>query len=95
MPMHAGRTYLALDDILPPLAEDALDDIVEESDNVCEKSCPTTRCYRTRKTGFQKFEPKLHNGIIRKWRYLEVIEYHALGLSAGYEQSLVANEDMA
>jgi hypothetical protein len=47
------------------------------------------------KTGFQKFEQKIHRRIIRQQRYLEVIRNHALGLFADYKQSVVADEDVA
>jgi len=95
MPMRGGRSYLPLDDILPPLAEDMIDDIGEESDNDGETRRPYPRNFPTTKTGSQKFERKLHKRIIRQQRYLDVIRNRALGLFADYEQSVVADEDVA
>jgi len=46
-------------------------------------------------TGFQKFERKLQKRIIRQQRYLEVIRNCVHGLFADYEQSVVADEDVA
>jgi len=95
MPMRGGRSYLPLNDILPPPAEDMIDDIGEESDDDGETRCPNPRSFLTTKTGFQKFEWKLQKRIIRQQRYLEVIRKHALGLFADYEQSVDADEDVA
>jgi hypothetical protein len=94
-PMRGGRSYLPLDDILPPPAEDMIDDIGEESDDDGETRRPNPRSFPTTKTGFQKFERKLQKRIIRQQRYLEVIRNRALGLFADYEQSVVADEDVA
>jgi hypothetical protein len=47
------------------------------------------------KTSFQRFEPKLQKMIIGPQWYLEVIRNRALGLFADYEQSVVADEDVA
>jgi len=94
-PMHGGRSYLPLDDILPPPAEDMIDDIGEESDDDGETWRPNPRSFPTTKTGFQKFERKMHKRIIRQQRYLEVIRNHALGLFTDYEQSVVADEVVA
>jgi hypothetical protein len=94
-PMRGGRSYLPLDDILPPPAEDMIDDIGEESVDDGETRRPNPRSFPTTKTGFQKFERKLQKRIIRQQRYLEVIRNRALGLFADYEQSVVADEDVA
>jgi len=94
-PMCGGRSHLPLDDILPPPAEDMIDDIGEESDDVGETLHPNPRSFPTTKTGIQKFERKLQKRIIRQQRYLEVIQNHALGLFADYEQSIVTDEDVA
>ena len=66
MPMRGGRTYLPLDDILPPPAEDIIDKIGEESDDDGETRRPNPRSFPTKKSGFQKFEPKLQKRIIRQ-----------------------------
>jgi hypothetical protein len=95
MPMRGGRSYLPLDDIVPPPAEDMIDDIGEESDADDETWHPNRRSFPTTKTGFQKFEWKLQKRIIRQQRYLEVIRDCALGLFAHDEQSVVADEDVA
>ena len=94
-PMRGGRSYLPLDDILSPPAEDIIDDIGEESDDDGEMRRPNPRSLPTTKTGCQKFEQKLQKRIIRQQRYLEVIRNCALGLFADDEQSVVADEDVA
>jgi len=94
-PMLGGRSYLPLDDILPPPAEDMIDNIGEESDDDGETQRPNPRSFPTTKTGFQKLERKLQMRIIRQQRYLEVIRNHALGLLANYAQSVVSDEDVA
>jgi len=94
-PMRGGRSYLPLDDILPPPAEDMIDDIGEELDDDDETRRANPRSFPTTKTGFQKLERKLQKRIIRQQRYLEVIQNRAHGLFADYEQSVVAGEDMA
>jgi len=65
-PMRGGRSYLPLDDILPPPAEDMIDNIGEESDDDGEMRRPNPRSFPTTKTGFQKFERKLQKRIIRQ-----------------------------
>jgi hypothetical protein len=72
-PMRGGRSCLPLDNILPPPAEDMIDDIGEELDDDGVTLHPNPRSFPTTKTGFQKFERKLHKSIIRQQRYLEVI----------------------
>jgi hypothetical protein len=81
-PMLGGRSYLPLDDILPPPAEDMIDDIGEESDDDGETRRPNPRSFPTTKTGFEKFERKLQKRIIRQQRYLVAIRKHAPGLFA-------------
>jgi len=93
--MGGGRSYLPLDDILSPPAEDMIDDIGEEWDDDGETWRPNSRSFPMTKTGFQKFEQKLQTRIIRQERYLEVIRNCALGLFADYNQSVVADEDVA
>jgi len=94
-PLRGGRSYFPLDDILPPPAEDIIDDIGEESDDDGETQRPNPRSFPTTKTGFQKFERKLQKWIIRQQRYLEVFRNRALDLFADYEQRVVADEDVA
>jgi hypothetical protein len=93
--MCGGCSHHSLDDILPPPAKNMIDDIGEESGDHGETWCSNSRCFPTTKTGIEMFEQKLHNRIIRQLQYLEVIRSCALGLFADYEQSLVANEDVA
>ena len=93
-PMRGGHSYLPLDDIFPPPAEDMIDDIGEESDDDGVTRCPNPRSFPTMKTGFQKFQRKLQTRIIRQQQYLEVIRNGALGLFADHEQSVVADEDV-
>jgi len=95
MPMPGGRSYLLVDDILPPPAEDMIDDSREESDDDGETQRANHRSFPTSKTGFQKFEQRLQTRNIRQQQYLEVIRNRALGLFADYEQSIVADEDVA
>jgi hypothetical protein len=68
MPTRGRRSYLPLDEILPPPAEDMIDDIGEESDDDGETGCPNPRIFQTTKTGFQMFERKLQTRIIRQRR---------------------------
>jgi hypothetical protein len=65
-PMYCGRSYLPLDDILPPPAEDMIDDIGEESDDDGDTWRPNSRSFAMTNTGFQKFEQKLQKRIIRQ-----------------------------
>jgi hypothetical protein len=94
-PMHGGRSYLPLDEILPPPGEDMIDDIGEESDDDAETRHPNPRIFMTMKPGFQKLGWKLHKRIIRPQRYLEVIRNRALGLFAHFKESVVPDEDVA
>jgi len=94
-PVHGGRNYLPLDDILPPPAEDIIDNIRHKSDNDGETWHPNPRSLPTKKTCFQKFQRELQNNIIRQQRDLEVIRNHALGFITDYKQSVVADEDVA
>jgi len=94
-PMHGGRSYLSLDNLLAPPAKDMIDNIGEESHDDGEMRHPNPRSFPMRKTGIQQFERKLQMRIIRQQRYLEVIRILALGLFANYEQGLVADEDVA
>jgi len=66
MPMRGGRSYLHLDNILPHPAEGMINNIGEESDNDGETQSPNPRSFPTKKTGFQKFEQKLQQRIIRQ-----------------------------
>jgi hypothetical protein len=72
-PMCGGRTYVPLDDILPPPAEDMIDDVGEESDDDGKTRGPNPRNFPTMKSGFLKFEQKLQKRIIRQQQYVEVI----------------------
>jgi hypothetical protein len=45
-PLRAGHSYLLLDDIFPPPAEDMFDDIEEESDGDGEMQCPNPKASR-------------------------------------------------
>jgi hypothetical protein len=66
-PMCGGCSDHALDDILPPLAPDMIDDIGEESDDDdAETRRPNPRSFLTMRTGFRKLERKLHKRIIRQ-----------------------------
>jgi len=94
-PMRGDRSYLPLDDILPPPAENMIDDTGEESDDNGVMQRPAPRSFPTSKTGFQKFEQKLQKRIIRQQGDLEVIRNRALGLFTVYKQSDVADEDVA
>ena len=72
-----------------------IDDIREESDDDGETWRPNPSSFLTTKTGFQKFEWKIQKRIIRRQRYLKVIRKRALGHLADYEQSVVADKDVA
>ena len=71
--MRGGRSFLRLDNILPPPAKDMIDDIGEESDDDGEMWHPNPRSFLMMRKGFQKFEWNLQRTILRKQRYLEVI----------------------
>jgi len=62
--MHGGRSYLPLDDILPPPHGDMIKDIEERSDNDAERRHTNQRSFQTMKTGFQKFETKPQRKIV-------------------------------
>ena len=94
-PMCGGCSYHPLNDILPPPAENMIDDIGAESDDDGGTCRPNPKSFLMVKTGFQKFEGKLQTRTIRQQQYLEVIRNRALGLCADYEQRLVADEDVA
>jgi len=95
MPMHGGPSYLLLDDILPPPAEDMINDIGDEPDDDTERRHPDPGSFPMTKTGFQQFKMNLQRRIITQQQYLEVIRNCAPGLFANYEQSVVADEDVA
>jgi len=94
-PMCGGCSYIPLDDIFPPPAEDEMNNIGEESDDDCEMLRHNQTSFPMTTTGIQKFEWKLRQRIIRQQWYLEVIRNGALGLFAEYKQSLVADDDVA
>jgi len=93
--LRGGRSYVPLDVILPPPAKDMICDIEEVSHDGGVTRHPNPRSFPTTKTGFQKFEWKVQKRIFGMQRYLEVIRNRALGSFADYEQSLVADEDVA
>ena len=95
MPMRGSRSYLPLDDILPPAAEDRIDNIREEPDDDGATPRPNPRSFPTMKPGFQKFQRTHQRMIFIPQQYLEVIRNCAFGLFADYEQSVVADEDVA
>ena len=63
-PMCGGCSEFPWDDILPPPAEDMIDDIGEESDHDGEMRRPNAGSFPMTKIGFQKFERKLQKRII-------------------------------
>jgi len=93
--MRSGPSYLPLNDILPPPANNMIDDIGEELDDNGETQRTNPRSFPTTETDFHMFERKVQKMIIRQQWYLEVIRNHALGLCANYKQSHVAYEDVA
>jgi len=64
-PIIGGCSHHPLGDSITPPAEDMINDIGQEWDVDGEMGCPNLRCFRTRKTGFQKLERKLQRRIIR------------------------------
>jgi hypothetical protein len=93
--LRGGCSFLSQDDILPPPAEDMIEDIREESDHDGDRWRPNRRSFPMTNTAFEKFEPMLPNRIIRQQRYLEVIRNCALGPIADHEQILFPDEDVA
>ena len=83
-PTHGFCSYLHVDDMLPPPAEDMLDNIWEESDDDSETWRPYPRSVPMMNRDFQKFEPKLQKRILRQQPDFEVMRNRALGLVAGY-----------
>jgi len=67
-PMRGGRSYVPLDEILPPPAGDMVDDTGEESDDAVTRS-PNPKSFQMRTAWFQKFEWKLQKRTIRQQRY--------------------------
>jgi len=65
-PMLGGRSYFALDEILPPPGQDRTDSTGEESDDDGKTRRPNPRSSLMTKTGFWKFEWKLQMQIIRQ-----------------------------
>jgi len=92
---RGGCSYLPLDDILLPPTEDMIDDIRDESDDDSDMRRPNPRRFLTTKPGFHNFKWKFQKSIIRQQWYLEVIWNNGLGLFADYEQSIVADENVA
>jgi len=82
--MGGGHSNLHPNDILPPPAEDIIDDIGEDLDDDAEMRHLNQRNLRTTKSGFQKFISKLQQWIIRQQQYLQVIQNCAFGLFANY-----------
>lgn len=93
--MHGGGSYLPLDAILPPPADDMFDDIREGSDDDVETWRPNPESFQMATTGFQNFKMKLQRSVIRPQRYLDVIRNSTPGLFADYDRSVVADEDVA
>jgi len=56
MHMRGGRSYHALDNILPPPTEHMIDNIKKESDDDAEMQCLYAISFPMTKTGYQKFE---------------------------------------
>ena len=94
-PIHGGRSYIPLDDILHPPAKDMINNIVEESDDDAEIRCPTPRHRPTTKTGFQVLDRKLLRRISGQQQCLEVFRNRALGFCADPEQSVATDDDVA
>jgi hypothetical protein len=95
-PMCGGLSYLPRDDILPPPAENIIDDNNEEElDDIRVTRSPNPRWFPTQKTGFQTFKQKRQKRMIRQQQYHEVIRNRALGFFADYAQSPVADENVA
>ena len=95
IPMRVGCSNFRQDYILPPPADNMINDIREESDDDDETRHLNPRSFPRTKSGFQKFERKLQKMIIKEQQYLEVIRICALGLLAEYERRLVADRDVA
>jgi len=55
-PMCGGRSYLPLGGILPPPAEDMINDIGGESDDDGDKRCLNEICFPSTKSGIQTCE---------------------------------------
>ena len=95
MPMNGGRSYVPLNDILPPPDEDMMYDIGEELVDEGGTQHPNPRIFPTMEGGFQKFGWIGQKRMIRHQRSHEVVRKCALGLLAADEECLVADEDVA
>jgi len=83
--MHSGRSYRCLDDIVPPPADDMINDIGEESDDDGETRHTHPRGFPTTKTVLQEFQWNLQIRFIRQQRQLQFIRKCALGLFADHD----------
>ena len=68
IPMRGGRSNLPLDGILPPPAEDVIDNVGEKSDDDGEMHRPHPTRFLMTKTGSLMFQWKLQKRIIRQLR---------------------------
>jgi hypothetical protein len=62
-PRCCGRSNLPLDYIVPPRAEDMINNIREQTDDDCKKGRPKSVSFPTIKTAIQKFERTLQRGL--------------------------------
>jgi hypothetical protein len=93
--MCGSHSYVPLDDILPPQAEDMINDIGVDSDDDADMQYPNPISFQMMTTGLQQFEWKRQKNIIKQHHYLEVIGNCAVGLFADYEESIAADEVVA
>jgi len=62
--MHGGRSYHLLDDILPPRAQNMIDDISEASDDDVGTLCLEARSIPTTKTRFQHSKRSFKSALL-------------------------------
>jgi len=84
-----------MDHMLPSQAEDLIDNIGDESFNNTETPRTNRRSIQNTKRVFQQVKPDLQKSTIRQQQFHEVIPNHTHGLIANYEQSAVANKNLA
>jgi len=61
--MFGHSSYLPLDDILSPAAENMIAYIGEDLDDNCATQCANSRSFRTMKTGFQSLNGSFKRGL--------------------------------
>jgi hypothetical protein len=92
--MRCVHSYHLLDNLIPPPAEDMIENIGEKSEDDSEMEHLNPRSFLIVNTDFQQCYVKLQWSLIRLLRYHEVIPNTVLGIFVNYVQSIIADEDV-